>query len=72
MGGSPGLPRAPKAPPPPALPIDPAVLERRRNARSKRGKTQTLLTGPQGVVNRGIINTPTLMGGLPLGGSLAV
>ena len=64
MGGSPDIP-APVAPPPPLSPIDASILERRRRSRRKRGtgNPQTLLTGPQGLTQRGIISFPTLLGG---------
>ena len=64
MGTSPDIPTPPPAPPAAALPIDPGVLERRRRGRrGRRGSPQTLLTGPQGLVQRGPISQPTLLGG---------
>jgi len=69
--GSPSIPKPPPTPPPAALPIDPAVMEARRRARSKvgPGRSSTMLTGAKGLLTRGSISTPTLLGGggTPLG-----
>jgi len=68
--GSPSMPKAPPPPPPPAMPIDPAVLERRRRARAntRSARASSIFTGPQGIVNRGALSPATLLGGGNLGG----
>ena len=64
--GSPSIPKPPAPPPPPPTPIDPSVLEARRRARGRgrRGRLSTILTGPQGLQNRGSISQATLLGGV--------
>lgn len=59
------MPRAPQAPAPPPMPIDPSVIERRRRALRMRrsGQRSTILTTPRGVVNRGTVAAPALLGG---------
>jgi hypothetical protein len=65
MGFSaPSIPQ-PSAPAPPPLPVDPAVMERRRRSQLQRraGRLSTILTGPGGLVNRATISPPSLLGG---------
>ncbi len=44
---------------------DPTILERRKRARAmaRSGRADTVLTGPSGLVSRGNIGTPALLGG---------
>lgn len=63
MGG-PSISSPPPAPPIPT-PLDPTVLERRRRARlaQRSGRSMTTLTSPMGLLKRGPIATPSLIGG---------
>ena len=52
-GGAPKPPAAPKPGPPPPTPVDPAVIEARRQqvaaSRSRKGRASTILTSPMGI-----------------------
>lgn len=69
--GTPKMPEPPRPIPPPPTPTDPAIHARRKRARAmaRSGRADTALTGPRGLVSRGTISTPTLMGGagVPIG-----
>lgn len=62
--GSPNIPPSPPNPPPPASPTDQSIKDARRRNRGKArtGFQQTLLTGAQGVQERGQLGFPTLLG----------
>lgn len=61
----PTMPKAPDPPPPPPTPVDEAVRNRRARAKAmgRSGRSDTALTGPAGLVNRGTISAPALLGG---------
>lgn len=66
MGGGPSIPKPPPAPPP-VSPVDPELADIRRRrrmaAKGLQGRLSTILTGPSGLVTRGTISMPTLLGG---------
>lgn len=74
MFSTPSMPKMPDPPAPPPTRVDEGVLARRESARARRrsGRQDTLLTGPGGLVSRGSIAVPTLLGrsSTPMGGGV--